>query len=154
MPDHQQATVLLSKIFKKTLAADVEILSQTAERIYRDTDRGKVTKNDYKVVGVTSDNRVAELIEEVASFVGADLSKPENFDMVVYVLGDGSPDYLEWVKNQTEPLESAESAFEDVNAADMFKETFDKAPIAGAMLNTKVEETSAGVPNIKVLQES
>ena len=74
--------------------------------------------------------------------------------MVVYVLGDGSPDYLEWVKNQTEPLESSETAFEDINATDLYKETFDKAPISGAMLNTKVEETSAGVPNMKVLQES
>jgi hypothetical protein len=91
--------------FKKTLAADVELLAQTAERIFRNVARGKETRNDYKVVGVTSDNRVAELIEEVASHLGADPAKPEDFDMVVYVLGDGSPDYLEWVKNQTEVLD-------------------------------------------------
>jgi len=54
---------------------------------------------------------VAELIEEVAAHLGADPAKPEDFDMVVYVLGDGSPDYLEWVKNQTEPLDDSENAF-------------------------------------------
>ena len=32
MPDHQSANALMSKMFKKTLAADVEVLSQTAER--------------------------------------------------------------------------------------------------------------------------
>lgn len=99
MTDHESATVLTSKMFKKTLAADIEILSQTAERQYRDLDRGKATANDYKIVGVTSDNRVAELIEEVASHLNADPAHPERFDLVVYTLSTGSPDYIEWVKN-------------------------------------------------------
>jgi hypothetical protein len=60
------------KMFKKTLAADVEVLTNTAQRIYRGIDRSKVERNDFKVVGVTSDDRVAELVEEVAHFVGAD----------------------------------------------------------------------------------
>jgi|TARA_B110001469_G_C9431638_1_gene219327 uncharacterized protein involved in tolerance to divalent cations len=111
MTDRQSANALMSKMFKKTLAADVEVLAQTAERQYRAEDRGKETTNDYKIVGVTQDSRVAELIEEVAAHVNADPAHPEKFDMVVYTLSTGSPDYIEWVKNQTEAQESSEDAF-------------------------------------------
>jgi len=155
MCDHQKANTLLSKMLKKTLAADVEILAQTAERIYRDANREPETTNDYKIVGVTADNRVAELIEEVAGFLNADPAKPEKFDMVVYTLSTGSPDYIEWVKNQTEVVDSSESAFNDINPDDLYKKDFGKAPEAGAMVNTKIEETAVVTkPNMKILQES
>ena len=44
--------------------------------------------------------------------------------MVVYVLSTGSPDYIEWVKNQTEPQETAEDSFQDIKPADLYKESF------------------------------
>ena len=112
------------KMFKKTLAADVEVMTNVAQRIYRGIDRSPVQKNNFKVYGVTSDDRVAELIEEVANHMGADQQKPEDFDMVVYVLSTGSPDYIEWVKNQTEPQETAEDSFQDIKPADLYKESF------------------------------
>ena len=124
VPDRTSASNVIMKMFKKTLAADVEVMTNVAQRIYRGIDRSVVQKNDFKVFGVTSDDRVAELIEEVANHVGADQEKPEDFDMVVYVLSTGSPDYLEWVKNQTEAQETAEDSFQDIKPADLYKETF------------------------------
>jgi len=73
--------------------------------------------------------------------------------MVVYTLSTGSPDYIDWVKNQTEVTDSSESAFDDIKPEDLYKKDFGQAPEAGAMLSTKVEET-AKAPSIKILQEA
>ena len=32
--------------------------------------------------------------------------------------------YIEWVKNQTEPQETAEDSFQDIKPADLYKESF------------------------------
>jgi len=44
--------------------------------------------------------------------------------MVVYTLSTGSPDYIDWVKNQTEVTDSTESAFEDIKPEDLYKKDF------------------------------
>ena len=77
--------------------------------------------------------------------------------MVVYVLSTGSPDYIEWVKNQTEPQEMEEDSFQDIKPADLYKETFGQGPEEGAMLNTQVENTvvpQISSPNKQALQEA
>jgi len=51
----------------------------------------------FKIIGVTSDDRVAELIEEVASNNPNKPSVP-NFNIVVYTLASGSKEYIKWVK--------------------------------------------------------
>jgi hypothetical protein len=50
-------------------------------------------------MGVTSDERVAELIEEIArNKVGSDKIP---FDAIIVPMINGSPDYIEWIKLQT-----------------------------------------------------
>jgi hypothetical protein len=51
----------------------------------------------YKVVGVTSDDRVAELLEEVSAH-NPNTATIQNFNFVVYTLATGSVEYLAWVK--------------------------------------------------------
>lgn len=82
--------------------ADVETINEGERRQY--IDNGKVVDagKTYKVVGVTSDDRIAELIEEVNS---NNPNKPSitNFNFIVYTLSSGSKEYLDWVKLQTLP---------------------------------------------------
>lgn len=54
--------------------------------------------------------------------------------MVVYFLSTGSPDYIEWVKNQTLAQETEEDSFMDIKPADLYKESFGVAPEEGAIL--------------------
>ena len=54
---------------------------------------------NHRISGVTSDLRVAELIDRVASHnVGSDKIP---FDLIVVPLTNASPDYIDWVKLQT-----------------------------------------------------
>ena len=50
-----------------------------------------------RVTGVTSDDRVAELIEEVAANDPNHTKNPP-FDFIVMPLSGGSTEYLAWVK--------------------------------------------------------
>ena len=50
----------------------------------------------HRLTGVTGDDRVSELIEEIAG-AGVD-DKDVPFDFIVTVLATGSPDYIEWIK--------------------------------------------------------
>jgi len=50
---------------------------------------------------ITSDDRVAELIEEVAKSQVNKTSNPGYFDLVVTPLATGSIEYINWVKQQT-----------------------------------------------------
>lgn len=50
-------------------------------------------------MGVTNDDRVAELVEEVARHSIGSAKVP--FDCVIAALVNGSPDYIEWIKLQT-----------------------------------------------------
>jgi hypothetical protein len=49
---------------------------------------------------LTSDNRVPELIEEIAKIL-PNSGKYPNFDAVVYPLATGSVEYISWVQEQT-----------------------------------------------------
>ena len=98
----QDAEELVSKLFSKTLIADVEIILEGEMRQY--IDNGKVVDagKTYKVIGVTSDDRVAELIEEIND-VNPNKKSVQNYNVVVYTLATGSVEYLKWVKEQTLP---------------------------------------------------
>jgi len=56
--------------------------------------------NLHKIVMVTSDDRVAELIETVARY-NPNKDKYPAFDLIVTPLATGSKNYIEWVKLQT-----------------------------------------------------
>ena len=49
---------------------------------------------------ISSDDRIADVIEEVAKFM-AKFNEPIPFDLVVTPLATGSKEYIEWVKLQT-----------------------------------------------------
>ena len=98
----QDAEELVSKLFRKTLIADVEIILEGEMRQY--ITNGKVVDagKTFKVIGVTSDDRVAELIEELNS-LNPNKATVQNYNIVVYTLATGSVEYLKWVKEQTLP---------------------------------------------------
>ena len=56
-------------------------------------------KENHRLMGVTSDVRVGELIERISKHkIG---SEKFPFDTIIVPLINGSPDYIEWVKQQT-----------------------------------------------------
>ena len=57
--------------------------------------------SQHSLVMITSDDRVAELIEEVASSSVNKSLNPGYFDLVVTPLATGSKEYITWVKEQT-----------------------------------------------------
>lgn len=65
---------------------------------------------------VTSDDRVPEVIEEVAGWYGGSKEKVP-FDLVVTPLATGSKDYIEWVKLQTLKKDDSVAFFNDEAAA-------------------------------------
>ena len=90
----EQAESIISNSFKKTLAADVLEYKQP---LRRSLPKSQNQENDlHAVVMVTSDDRVAQLIEEIA--VG--MADPM-FDVLVSTLATASKEYSDWVKLQT-----------------------------------------------------
>lgn len=104
---------LVTAIFTKTLAADVE-----QQNLYHKDQSYKVTlKRDfitnpdlhdwvhrdenYRITGVTNDDRVAELIEEAALHRKSIGSAEVPFDMIIVPMINASPDYIDWIKLQT-----------------------------------------------------
>jgi len=66
----------------------------------------------HKIVMVTSDDRVAELIEEVAAR-NPNQSYYPSFDLVVVPLATGSKEYITWVKTQTLKKDSVTAFFNE-----------------------------------------
>jgi hypothetical protein len=66
----------------------------------------------HKIVMVTSDDRVAELIEEVAARDPNHFQYP-SFDLVVVPLATGSKEYITWVKTQTLKKDAATAFFNE-----------------------------------------
>lgn len=95
---------MISNLFAKTLIADVEQNNLLIERNFvtnPTADLSEMTRrrNVHRITGVTSDDRVAELIEEVYANGVDDPDVP--FDFIITVLATGSPDYIDWIKLQT-----------------------------------------------------
>ena len=98
VPAH--AGELISRLFTKTLAADVTDVVQQVKKTWLNHGHVKSDETRHLVKFVSSDDRIAEAIEEVAAFM-AGSHEPIPFDMVVTPLATGSKDYIEWVKTQT-----------------------------------------------------
>ena len=110
--DKQEAEQIVRKLFSKTLIADVEVIEEGEMRQIMNEDSGHVIDSGktWKVVGVTSDDRVAELIEEV-NILNTNRATVPNFNILVYTLSTGSVEYINWVKLQTLPHDPELSFF-------------------------------------------
>lgn len=104
---------LISRLFHKTLIADVEEYKQSINRVYL-TKSGQMspTHELHKIVMVTSDDRVAELIEEIGNHDPNHWNYPA-FDVVVTPLATGSKEYITWVKTQTLKRDGATAFFNE-----------------------------------------
>lgn len=74
---------------------------------------------------ITSDDRVAEVIEEAAKVLGGKSAFNVPFDLVVTPLATGSKDYIEWVKLQTQ-AKSSDTAFYNERADPAMKARTEK----------------------------
>jgi len=105
------ANNLISKLFEKTLIADVHSYS-SVKRIWKNgianvnARSNTVTDSVQRVVMITSDDRVAELIEEVV-----DVTKNENADILVRQMTAASTEYNKWAKLQTEALDDTNAYY-------------------------------------------
>jgi uncharacterized protein involved in tolerance to divalent cations len=100
----EQAENIISKAFTKTLAADVLEYKQPLRRA---TPKHQNQENDqHKVVMITGDDRVAELIEEI----GIGMTDP-NYNVLVTTLATSSKEYSEWVKLQTQKKDASTAFF-------------------------------------------
>lgn len=107
-PTQAIGEAMIANLFDKTIIADVKQQNVNIRRDYiNDTEEDehvfghfKHTENQHRISGVTSDDRVAELVEAVnaAGNMGV---KEIPFDVIITPLITGSPDYIEWIKLQT-----------------------------------------------------
>lgn len=101
---YEKAQSVISNLFAKTLIADVEQNNIGIDRNFINNPTADLSEmahrsGVHRLTGVTSDDRVAELIEEVYANGVSDKEVP--FDFIITVLATGSPDYIEWIKLQT-----------------------------------------------------
>lgn len=99
--NRQLAENLIYKLFQKTLIADVTDYQHGISRRYLKDGKMTFEEQQHSLVMITSDDRVAELIEEVANTPANKTSNPGYFDLVVSPLATGSKEYIKWVKEQT-----------------------------------------------------
>lgn len=113
MTTHDDPGELIGKMFKDTMIAD-EWNYKQVKRSFTNTGRITWDVNRYHVTIVTSDDRVAEVIEETAAYY-KDQSKKTGvpFDLVVIPLATGSKDYIDWVKLQTLKKDDSTAFFND-----------------------------------------
>lgn len=92
---------LIGSLLSDTLIADVEIRKDFSSRTVSLEGAEKTRTASVAIIsGVTSDDRVAELIEAVFAKNPEKIKNPP-FDLVVMPLVGGSKEYLKWVKLQT-----------------------------------------------------
>ena len=135
LPNEAAANILISKLFEKTLIADVHSYS-SVQRIWKNiklSDGDGNNKNAgsniskdtvHRVVAITTDDRVAELIEEVV-----DITKNENSDILIRQMTAASKEYNKWSVLQTEAQDDSmayykKDAFE--NSKPVSEETVSK----------------------------
>jgi len=98
VPSHSDE--LIGKLYKKTMIADVADVKTDVKKSWNNHGSIKWDVYRHKLVMISSDDRIAEVIEETALFM-ARFNEPIPFDLVVTPLATGSKEYIEWVKLQT-----------------------------------------------------
>lgn len=98
VPSHSDE--LIGKLYKKTMIADVADVKTDVKKSWNNNGAIKWDVYRHRLVMISSDDRIAEVIEETALFM-AHFNEPIPFDLVVTPLATGSKEYIEWVKLQT-----------------------------------------------------
>ena len=96
------------------MIADVADVKTEVKKSWNSRGSYKYDTLRHKLVMISSDDRIAEVIEETALFM-AKFGEPIPFDLVVTPLATGSKEYIEWVKLQTLKKDD-EAAFFNVQA--------------------------------------
>lgn len=60
------ANVLIGKLFGERAIADVEVIKTPVSRFYIENGKENFVHNDYKMVGVTTDDRIPVITEIIA----------------------------------------------------------------------------------------
>lgn len=107
---------LISKLFKDTMIAD-EWNALQVKRSFLKHGHQSYESDRHHLTFITSDDRVAEVIEEVAGWYGDGTKEGVPFDLVVTPLATGSKDYIDWVKLQTLKKEDSAAFFNDATSA-------------------------------------
>lgn len=104
-------------LFKKTLISDVNNFVDVHRWYKNDIDYGSTNVNAQmkkqtkkRLVGLTSDDRVAELIEE-----SIDLQNREDLDILIWQLSAAGSEYKTWNALQTEELDQNQPKFDEVD---------------------------------------
>jgi uncharacterized protein involved in tolerance to divalent cations len=124
VPDQQSGEHLIADLLSNTVIADVKQQNIGIKRRFNgdvEEERGvhkidygilKSRDNQHRVIGVTNDDRVAELVETVAKHKVGSSEVP--FDCIITPIINGSPDYLEWIELQTME-KNADVAYYNIN---------------------------------------
>jgi len=104
-------------LFKKTLVSDVENFVDVQRWYKNDIAYGSTNVNAQmksqmkkRLVGLTDDDRVAELIEEVI-----DVQNREQIDILIWQLSAAGEEYKTWNTLQTEELDQNQPTFDEVD---------------------------------------
>lgn len=98
LPGHSDEYV--ARLFKQTMVADVADVKTDVKKSWNNHGSYRYDVLRHRLVMISSDDRIAEVIEETALFM-AKFKEPIPFDLVVTPLATGSKEYIEWVKLQT-----------------------------------------------------
>ena len=83
---------MLSYLFRKHLIADAQEFAQNLHRVNLQQGAMGPVMNRHKINLITSDARVAELIDELVA------QKGKSIDVTVMSCATGNKNYIEWVK--------------------------------------------------------
>lgn len=101
LPSAEAADELTEALFKKTLIADVADFSKVQKtfrtKLFGNANANTKTVEVHRLVMLTSDDRVADLIEECV-----DVTKNENSDILIRQLSGIGKEYSKWVGLQTQ----------------------------------------------------
>ena len=120
MTTREDPNDFVNRLFKETMIADEWNAVSSVKRTYSRNGHMVSDESIHHLTMVTSDDRVAEVIEEAA-----DWSKQETkstgipFDMMVTPLMTGSKEYIEWVKTQTLKKDDKASFFNEKSKIDV-----------------------------------
>ena len=114
MTTSQNPDEIITKLFKGTMIADDWNVVKNAKRTYAPNGHITYDSNIHHMTMITSDDRVAEAIEEIAAWSEpAEKEEKVPFDLVVVPLATGSKEYIEWVKQQSLKKDDATAFFNE-----------------------------------------
>lgn len=98
MTSNQNPEELITRLFRDTMVADVVDTQNHIKRSVIKHGRLHWEDGRHRITMVTSDDRVAEVIEAVGAWTHDPIYEQVPFDTVVVPLATGSKDYINWVK--------------------------------------------------------